>query len=113
MKPMLITLSDEFENKEGRTIIQNIPSAPTVVAIRVKVITANYLSLSTQESSIIMVNPAIQETKQLKHWYHSNIAELTQMVAEKNFSNPSMLLPPVNNNETTPIVTLLEDPTSV
>ncbi|KAL3532806.1 hypothetical protein ACH5RR_006327 [Cinchona calisaya] len=71
------------------------------------------LSLSMQESSIIMVNPVIQETKQLKHWYHSNIAELTQMVVEKNVSNPSMLLPPVNNNETTPIVTLLEDPTSV
>ncbi|KAL3528984.1 hypothetical protein ACH5RR_008306 [Cinchona calisaya] len=34
------------------------------------------------------------------------------MVVEKNFSSPSMLLPPVNDNETTPIVTLLETLTS-
>ncbi|XP_071933328.1 replication protein A 70 kDa DNA-binding subunit B-like [Coffea arabica] len=69
MKPIILTLWNEFEALEGTAILANIAENPVVICIRVRVIADSYLSLSTQSSSVILVSPNVQQARNLQMWF--------------------------------------------
>lgn len=98
LRPIILTLWNEFESIEGSNIMANIAQNPVLICIRLRVLTDNYLSLSTQSSSVILVSPIVQESGNLQSWFQTNSSELTQMVHERSYANPYVLLPPVASN---------------
>ncbi|XP_027155473.1 uncharacterized protein LOC113755763 [Coffea eugenioides] len=89
-------------------------SMPIIIAVRVRVITQNYLSLSTQPSSVIIVAPAVLETKKLDDWSNANVSELVRMVFDDMaYRDPCILLPPVRDATLTMISNLVSESRSV
>lgn len=68
MRPVVLTLWDDFEAIEGHAIYESISSMPVVIAVRVRVSSNNYLTLSTQPSSIVYVAPDVSEASRLGDW---------------------------------------------
>ncbi|CDP12582.1 unnamed protein product [Coffea canephora] len=95
LRPVILTLWNEFEAIEGADIMANIAQNPVLICVRLRVTTDNYLSLSTQFSSVILVSPIVQEAGNLRTWFQANKSDLTQMVHERSYANPRVLVPPV------------------
>ncbi|XP_027113676.1 replication protein A 70 kDa DNA-binding subunit B-like isoform X1 [Coffea arabica] len=95
LRPVILTLWNEFEAIEGADIMANIAQNPVLICIRLRVTTDNYLSLSTQSSSVILVSPIVQEAGNLRAWFQANKSDLTQMVHERSYANSCVLVPPV------------------
>ncbi|XP_071923554.1 uncharacterized protein [Coffea arabica] len=64
-RPILLTLWEDFESIEGCVIDEAMPTMPIIIAMRVRVLTENYISLSTQPSSVILVAPDVLEAREL------------------------------------------------
>ncbi|XP_071913113.1 uncharacterized protein [Coffea arabica] len=95
-RPILLTLWKDFESIEGCVIDEAMPTMPIIIAMRVRVLTENYISLSTQPSSVILVAPDGLEARELDCWCERNISELVHMIFDnKSYTDPAILLPPV------------------
>nr|XP_027069842.1 replication protein A 70 kDa DNA-binding subunit B-like isoform X2 [Coffea arabica] len=108
MKPLILTLRGEFEEIYGPTIAAAKDPFPVIIAIRVKATTNHYLSLSTESSSVILIAPIAQQAMHLQNWHHTHADVLRQMLNQSSYTNPRILLPPVNNNRITHIATVLQ-----
>nr|XP_027119243.1 uncharacterized protein LOC113736456 isoform X11 [Coffea arabica]XP_027119266.1 uncharacterized protein LOC113736460 isoform X11 [Coffea arabica] len=94
--PILLTLWEDFESIEGCVIDEAMPTMPIIIAMRVRVLTENYISLSTQPSSVILVAPDVLEARELDCWCERNVSELVHMIFDnKSYADPAILLPPV------------------
>ncbi|CDP07275.1 unnamed protein product [Coffea canephora] len=95
-RPILLTLWKDFESIKGCVIDEAMPTMPIIIAMRVRVLTENYISLSTQPSSIILVAPDGLEARELDCWCERNVSELVHMIFDnKSYADPAILLPPV------------------
>ncbi|CDP15596.1 unnamed protein product [Coffea canephora] len=65
---VLLSLWDDFLNNEGQVILNNMQSYPVIIGRRLKVNNYNGVSLSTCFDSALLVDPPIQEARQLKNW---------------------------------------------
>lgn len=63
-----MTLWNEFEAVEGAAVVADISQNPVLICIRLIVTADNYLSLSSQSSSVILVSPDVQEAVNLRTW---------------------------------------------
>ncbi|XP_071923560.1 replication protein A 70 kDa DNA-binding subunit B-like isoform X10 [Coffea arabica] len=95
-RPILLTLWEDFESIEGCVIDEAMPTMPIIIAMRVRVLTENYISLSTQPSSVILVAPDVLEARELDCWCERNVSKLVHMIFDnKSYTDSAILLPPV------------------
>ncbi|XP_027120641.1 replication protein A 70 kDa DNA-binding subunit B-like [Coffea arabica] len=107
MRPFILTLKNDFEENNGPAIAAAENHFPVIIAIRMKVTTQNYLSLSTQDSTTILIAPIVQQATDLHRWYHYNATQLAQMVHDHSYANPRILLAPPHHNQIHDIAALL------
>ncbi|XP_071903405.1 replication protein A 70 kDa DNA-binding subunit B-like [Coffea arabica] len=113
-RPVVLTLWDDYESIEGCVINESMVSMPIIIAMRVRVTTRNYLSLSTQPSSVIIVAPDVLEAKHLDDWSNANISELVRMIFDDMaYLDPCVLLPPVRDATLIPIYNVISHAKSV
>lgn len=111
---MVLTLWDDYEAIKGRVIDESMASMPIIIAMRLRVTTQNYLSLSTQPSSVVIVAPDVLEARCLDDWSNANISELVRMVFDDMaYLDPCILLPPVRDATLTPIYNVISQSKSV
>ncbi|XP_071932924.1 replication protein A 70 kDa DNA-binding subunit D-like [Coffea arabica] len=66
---VMLSLWDNFLNNEGQILLNNIQTYPVVIGRRLKVNNYNGVSLSTWFDSAVLVDPPIQEARELKNWF--------------------------------------------
>ncbi|GER43330.1 replication protein A 70 kDa DNA-binding subunit A [Striga asiatica] len=102
MKPMLLTLWNQFETDHGTTLANTIASANILLVMRSRVTTFHGLSLSTKVGTCLMVNPPIAAAADLKQWYIQNKAYVAKLIDEGEYENTDKLYPwPESNDITT------------
>ncbi|XP_071921453.1 replication protein A 70 kDa DNA-binding subunit B-like isoform X2 [Coffea arabica] len=112
-RPVVLTLWDDYKVIEGHVINESMASIPIIIAMRLRVTKHNYLSLSTQPSSVIIVAPNVLEARHLDDWSNANISKLVRMVFDDMaYLDPCILLPPVRDATFTPIYNVISQATS-
>ncbi|XP_027076801.1 replication protein A 70 kDa DNA-binding subunit D-like [Coffea arabica] len=66
---VLLSLWDDFLTNEGQQLLSNLHSYPVIIARRIKVNNYNGVALGTWFDSVILVDPPVQEARELKNWY--------------------------------------------
>ncbi|CAA0807647.1 Unknown protein [Striga hermonthica] len=107
--PIVLTLWNEFAQREGNQLANNIAQANVIIAMRVKVTTLNGISLSTRSHSAVLINPPTAEANSLKEWYLQNQTEVAHLISTEAYKNISVLLPHPPPEKIVAIRTLLED----
>ncbi|XP_071906006.1 replication protein A 70 kDa DNA-binding subunit B-like [Coffea arabica] len=97
-RPMLLILWNEFEANEGAQLANTIANN-IIIAMRVKVTTFNYLSLTTRLASCLLMNPSTSEATVLRQWYDQNRQQIAQLIEEGSYKDSTKLLPPPKNND--------------
>ncbi|KAK1565434.1 hypothetical protein Q3G72_026429 [Acer saccharum] len=82
-QPLLLTLWDKFIDYEGDAILNHIATKHVIVAMRLKVVSYNNLSLRTKASTCIMIDPDMPETYALRTWRDENKLYLESTLTEK------------------------------
>nr|GEV91169.1 hypothetical protein [Tanacetum cinerariifolium] len=76
-KLLLMTLWNQFDDKEGNTLAGMIGSGPMIFDMRLKVTTFNCLSLTTTRGmSGFMINPPVSPDLQMQPWYNLQICDM-------------------------------------
>ncbi|KAF3960749.1 hypothetical protein CMV_014562 [Castanea mollissima] len=95
LKPVGLTLWDQFIVNELATILEVINHKPIIIAIRLKVVLHNGISLSTKPSFVI--NPNHSKATALEEWASMNEKLLEDIIAKMfdpaSSSNTSIMLP--------------------
>lgn len=91
---MALTLWNEFKQNEGTLLANTIASGNVLIAMRLKVTTFGYLSLSARLSTCLLINPPREETNSLKAWYNVHRRELVKLVEDAAYKDSNKLLPP-------------------
>ncbi|XP_027060683.2 replication protein A 70 kDa DNA-binding subunit D-like [Coffea arabica] len=96
LQTVVLSMWDDFIKNEGEQIISAMNNYPVIIARRIKVNNYNGVSLSTWFDSAILVNPPIQEARELKNWAMRNSKELTLILEQKTYTryNPEISLKP-------------------
>ncbi|XP_075661108.1 replication protein A 70 kDa DNA-binding subunit B-like isoform X2 [Castanea sativa] len=68
LKSIILTMWDQFVTNESAAIAQMITTRPVIMAIRLKVVSHDGLSLSTRSSSSFIIDPRIPEATALQTW---------------------------------------------
>ncbi|XP_071910175.1 replication protein A 70 kDa DNA-binding subunit B-like isoform X2 [Coffea arabica] len=91
---VLLSLWDDFLNNEGQVILNNMQSYPVIIGRRLKVNNYNGVSLSTWFDSALLVDPPIQEARQLKNWAMRNTKSIAEIIDAKSYIkyNPALSL---------------------
>ncbi|KAK9998284.1 hypothetical protein SO802_017887 [Lithocarpus litseifolius] len=88
LKPIILTMWDQFVTNESAAIAQTITTRPIIMAIRLKVVSHNGLFLSTRSSSSFIIDPRIPEATALQTWMESKILKaLSSFPLIRNFSS--------------------------
>ncbi|GER47324.1 replication protein A 70 kDa DNA-binding subunit A [Striga asiatica] len=103
MKPMILTLWNQFEKDDGPTLTNNIAAANIVLAMRSRVTTFHGLSLSTKVGTCLMVNPPIPAAADLKQWYIQNKKSVAKLIDEEAYKDTNKLYPWPEINEITTV----------
>ncbi|XP_071913971.1 replication protein A 70 kDa DNA-binding subunit B-like isoform X3 [Coffea arabica] len=91
---VLLSLWDDFLNNEGQALLNNMQSYPVIIGRRLRVNNYNGVSLSTWFDSALLVDPPIQEARQLKNWAMRNAESIAEIVDAKSYIkyNPALSL---------------------
>ncbi|XP_071925647.1 replication protein A 70 kDa DNA-binding subunit B-like [Coffea arabica] len=96
---MLLTLWNEFEANKEAQLANTIANNNIIIAMKVKVTTFNYLSLTTRLASCLLVNPPTPQATVLRQWYDQNRQEIAQLIEETSYKDSTKLLPPAKNDD--------------
>ncbi|XP_027171826.1 replication protein A 70 kDa DNA-binding subunit-like [Coffea eugenioides] len=93
-QPVLLSLWDSFLANEGQEIVSKLHTYPVIIARRVKVNNYNGVTLGTWFDSAILVDPPIQEARELKNWALRNTKFIKEIVEKKDYIkyNPQLSL---------------------
>nr|XP_027117791.1 replication protein A 70 kDa DNA-binding subunit B-like [Coffea arabica] len=88
----MLSMWNAFIDNEGSKIISEIQNYPVLIGRRLKVQNYNGVALSTWFDSAILVNPPVQEARELKNWASRNAKCLADIVAKRTYSryNPDL-----------------------
>ncbi|XP_027178070.1 replication factor A protein 1-like [Coffea eugenioides] len=91
---VLLSLWDSFLANEGQEILSKLHSYPVIIARRVRVNNYNGVALGTWFDSAILVDPPIQEARELKNWALRNTKLLKEAAEKKDYIeyNPQLSL---------------------
>ncbi|XP_071939274.1 replication protein A 70 kDa DNA-binding subunit D-like [Coffea arabica] len=91
---VLLSLWDSFLDNEGQEILSKLHSYPVIIARRVKVNNYNGVALGTWFDSAILVDPPVQEARELKNWALRNTKLLKEAAEKKDYIkyNPQLSL---------------------
>nr|XP_027115772.1 replication factor A protein 1-like isoform X1 [Coffea arabica] len=91
---VLLSLWDSFLANEGQEILSKLHSYPVSIARRVRVNNYNGVALGTWFDSVILVDPPIQEARELKNWALRNTKLFKEVAEKKNYIkyNPQLSL---------------------
>ncbi|XP_071932877.1 replication protein A 70 kDa DNA-binding subunit B-like [Coffea arabica] len=91
---VLLSLWDDFLNNEGQLLLNNMHSYPVIIGRRLKFNNYNGVSLSTWFDSALLVDPPIQEARQLKNWAMRNAKSIAEIIDAKSYIkyNPALSL---------------------
>ncbi|GJV24772.1 replication protein A 70 kDa DNA-binding subunit B-like protein [Tanacetum coccineum] len=106
-KLLLLSLWNQFDEKEGNNLAGMIGSGVMIFGMRLKVTTFNCLSLSTRGTSCFMINPPVARDLQMHEWYNENKTELQQLLEMKSYKNSDILLPYPKDEDIIPIATVV------
>ncbi|XP_071910182.1 replication protein A 70 kDa DNA-binding subunit B-like [Coffea arabica] len=87
-----LSMWDAFVNDEGQKILQNMHKFPIVICRRVRVGYYNGMASSTWFDSVFLVDPPIQEARELKNWALRNESLLLDIVNQKLYENHDLEL---------------------
>ncbi|XP_027171557.1 replication protein A 70 kDa DNA-binding subunit B-like [Coffea eugenioides] len=82
---VILSMWDDFIKNEGQQIIAEIGNYPVVICRRLKVNNYNGVALSTWFDSAILVDPPVQEARELKKWAIRNTKLLAAIIDEKSY----------------------------
>ncbi|XP_027118638.1 replication protein A 70 kDa DNA-binding subunit B-like [Coffea arabica] len=82
---VLLSLWDNFLANEGEDMLSKLHSYPVIIARRVRVNNYNGVALGTWFDSAILVDPPIQEARELKNWALRNIDLIKEIVGKKAY----------------------------
>ncbi|XP_071925869.1 replication protein A 70 kDa DNA-binding subunit B isoform X3 [Coffea arabica] len=93
---VLLSLWDDFLNNEGQVLLNNMQSYPVIIGRRLKVTNYNGVALSTWFDSALLVDPPIQEARQLKNWAMRNAKLIAEIIDAKSYIkyNPALCFKP-------------------
>ncbi|XP_071925052.1 replication protein A 70 kDa DNA-binding subunit D-like isoform X2 [Coffea arabica] len=100
-QPVLLSLWDSFLANEGQEIVSKLHTYPVIVARRVKVNNYNGVALGTWFDSAILVDPPIQEARELKNWALRNTKFIKEIVEKKDYIKYSPQLSLKSGQKTT------------
>ncbi|KNA23338.1 hypothetical protein SOVF_025630 isoform A [Spinacia oleracea] len=87
LKPIMLTLWDDFASKEGQKIAQMIQTKPIIIGMRLKVVSYHGTSLATRSSSTFLINISTPESEALQEWLLQNEDKI-QVLINKNSEAP-------------------------
>nr|XP_027120642.1 replication protein A 70 kDa DNA-binding subunit B-like [Coffea arabica] len=89
---VMLSMWDDFIKNEGQQILSDIHNYPVIICRRLKVSNYNGVALSTWFDSAILVDPPVQEARELKNWAMRNTNLLAAIIDEKSYIkyNPNM-----------------------
>ncbi|XP_071933262.1 replication protein A 70 kDa DNA-binding subunit B-like [Coffea arabica] len=82
---VMLSMWDDFIKNEGQQIIAEIGNYPVIICRRLKVNNYNGVALSTWFDSAILVDPPVQEARELKNWAIRNTKLLAAIIDEKSY----------------------------
>ncbi|XP_071940335.1 replication protein A 70 kDa DNA-binding subunit B-like isoform X2 [Coffea arabica] len=91
---VMLSLWDDFLNNEGQILVNTIQAYPVVIGRRLKVNNYNGVSLSTWFDSALLVDPPIQDARELKNWAMRNTKLIASLIETKSYIkyNPQLFL---------------------
>ncbi|XP_071916183.1 replication protein A 70 kDa DNA-binding subunit B-like [Coffea arabica] len=98
---VLLSLWDDFVNNEGQVILNNMQSYPVIIGRRLKVNNYNGVSLPTWFDSALLVDPPIQEARQLKNWAMRNTKSIAGIIDAKSYIKYNPVLSLKRDQKTT------------
>ncbi|KAL2521563.1 Replication protein A 70 kDa DNA-binding subunit B [Forsythia ovata] len=81
----LLTMWDQFVDKECTYITENLNKKPIIVGSHLKVSSFNGISISTKANSTFNFNAPIEQAIQLRAWVEEHIDKLNQMFMKKDY----------------------------
>ncbi|KAL2499699.1 Replication protein A 70 kDa DNA-binding subunit B [Abeliophyllum distichum] len=93
---VLLTMWDQFVEKECIYISDNFNKKPIIVASHLKVSSFSGVSISTKSNSTFSFNPPIEQATQLHNWVQENNEQLSQVFMKKDYlsTKPTKLSSP-------------------
>ncbi|KAL4615560.1 hypothetical protein ACB092_07G135000 [Castanea dentata] len=91
---------DQFITNESATISEIINHKPVTIAMRLKVVMHNGISLSTKPSISFVINPNHSKATALEEWAARNEKLLEDIIAKKldpASSSSTSIIPPMAN----------------
>ncbi|XP_027177660.1 uncharacterized protein LOC113776798 [Coffea eugenioides] len=91
---VLLSLWDDFLTNEGQQLLSNLHSYPVIIARRIKVNNYNGVALGTWFDSVILVDPPVQEARELKNWALRNSKMIADVLDKRDYMkyNPAISL---------------------
>ncbi|XP_027157287.1 replication protein A 70 kDa DNA-binding subunit B-like [Coffea eugenioides] len=92
LQTLMLSMWNAFIDTEGSKIISEIQNYPVLIGRRLKVQNYNGVALSTWFDSAILVNPPIQEARELKNWASRNAKCLADIIEKRTYNryNPDI-----------------------
>lgn len=91
---VLLSLWDNFLHNEGQELLSKLHSYPVIIGRRIKVNNYNGVALGTWFDSVVLVDPPIQEAREIKNWALRNTNLIADIVQKKDYIkyNPELSL---------------------